>query len=745
MKDWMHYLASSSTPTDNTPSMGSNYGMDGFNFDMDYKGGTMDRARLPSVKGISGLPDGVVGGFPTPGSSVPDALNDNENGPDLSDMMNENQPKTAGLVDLEWLDPTQKQDEDRLPHYSPDRVQKGLVEAWGTERRTDGIHLVPNRDKEIAEYRQELDRGPKSGLPTGDKKVAAQKVKDTVRWAMRASADGISLDEIRQAVDKQLGSLAVYASGPLKLVEFEHGLAGKIFIRAAAYPDIHKAKWQQGWKKKLRKLEARYVVVAEGENTAPWEEIGKVPVQEVPWNRALRENKGALKAAGYVIPDKGEAWLRLKTAYLNGPQQDAPRHQIKPVHTSAADQVSDRDAKRALQANLQEKQQQLSKAAEDLKNRKVKACVLLARWVKSGQLDQKDASRLAQSKAEPEAIVRLAAALIAAPKKTATYQGVGSTTYKVKPTHMASSSVWQALRTAEQEAADKAEQFEAVQKQKLAKDLGRIVHAGLLTKEETTRILQLTKPVAELRRIVAVALQSTHMRDQRIQPTPVQEYRGHVVKAAAMRKVQTVRTLTAEQKMIREAALDSGIQSGEFDNLVKWARLQMSEGVAGSTLTEMLKLRFSKPLLKAAKEILTNTRKAHEGLAGHLYVDAAAYASPTGTNGCEQGALRHRGNTLKHVLAMSQCTSCVFKNAGGVCQKYNKALVEKPPVKEAAQYQKETIRLANATDSERTASIFAPGFNPAEFGLQSPNAQFSLNEMPAPEALGEVLFDDWRI
>lgn len=745
MKDWMHYLASSSTPTDSTPSLGSNYGMDGFNFDMDYKGGVMEKARLPSVRGLSGLPDGIVGGD-APGSSVPDALT-NETGPDLSELLpGRDDPKTAGLVDLEWLNPTQKQDEDRLPHYAPDRVQQGLIEAWGTERRTDGIRLVPNKDKEIAAYKQELQKGPKSGLPDGQKKEAGHKVKEAVRWAMRASAEGQPLDEIKQAVAKQLGPLAVYASGPLKLVEFEHGLAGKVFIRAAAYPEIHRPKWQQEWKKKLRKLEARYVVVAAGEKTTPWEEIGKIPVQEVPWNTALREYRGALKAAGYVIPKEGEPWQRLKTAFLNGPQFEAPRQEIKPSHTPASSRVSDKSAKQALLASLQEKQQLLSKAAEDLKARKVKAFVQLAKWVKSGQLQRKDADRFVSSEAAPETIIRLAANLIATPRQVSAYAGVGATTYKAQPVEASTKTVWAALREAEKETAEKAAAFEAGQRQKLAKDLGRIVQAGLLTQEETARILQMSQPVAELRRIVAVALQSTHLRPQAVQKATVtREYKGPVVKAAAIKTAKVARILTAEQKMIQTAAVQSGIQAHEFDNLVKWARLQMSEGVAGDMLSEMLKLRFSKPLLKAARKVLAGVREAHEGLAGHLYVDAAAYASSTGTKGCEQGALRHRGNTLRHVLAMDRCTSCVFKNANGACQKYNKALIEKPPVKEAARYQQETIRLANSSDSERTASIFAPGYNPSEFGLESPQAQISLNQIPTPEALGEVLFDDWKV
>ena len=55
-------------------------------------------------------------------------------------------------------------------------------------------------------------------------------------------------------------------------------------------------------------------------------------------------------------------------------------------------------------------------------------------------------------------------------------------------------------------------------------------------------------------------------------------------------------------------------------------------------------------------------------------------------------------------------------------------------------YQREAIRLANADDSERTASMFA-NYNPDEFGLQNDSLDsFDYSNLPGNETLSEVSF-----
>ena len=59
-------------------------------------------------------------------------------------------------------------------------------------------------------------------------------------------------------------------------------------------------------------------------------------------------------------------------------------------------------------------------------------------------------------------------------------------------------------------------------------------------------------------------------------------------------------------------------------------------------------------------------------------------------------------------------------------------------------YQKEMIRLANASDSEKTASLFVNNYDEGEFNLQQDhNVDFS--DAPSLDKVGEVLFGGFEI
>ena len=173
----------------------------------------------------------------------------------------------------------------------------------------------------------------------------------------------------------------------------------------------------------------------------------------------------------------------------------------------------------------------------------------------------------------------------------------------------------------------------------------------------------------------------------------------------------------------------------------------MNEGAIGNELDQLIHAKFSDQMIKQASEQIDSLRKAHEGLAGVVYVDAKAYASKDGTTGCDEGALRHRANPIKFLLKMDKCKGCVFANADGVCQKYNKTLVKDVPVEDREGYQRESIRLANAPDHEITASLFGNSYDPNEFNLA--NSDFDSigynSEKKAQDKLSEVLFGGFEI
>ena len=178
--------------------------------------------------------------------------------------------------------------------------------------------------------------------------------------------------------------------------------------------------------------------------------------------------------------------------------------------------------------------------------------------------------------------------------------------------------------------------------------------------------------------------------------------------------------------------------------MLRWSRRALNEGSMGDEFDTLLKLKFAKDVRTAAKKELQALRDEHEGLAGNLYVDASAYASKSGTTGCDKGAARHRGNGVRNVLAMDRCNGCVFANiktdGSTVCQKYNKNLMDKLPAEDTRAIQREAIRLANASDAERTASLFADTYDPGEFNLSNDMDDFDYSFTPS-ENLSGIWFE----
>ena len=133
---------------DFVPTYASGLLLDGYDFSEDYGEGSQQARKDPqlpqSQRGLAQLPDGLLTGHTAYGEDTPDNLvetGDEAGLGDLGDLVS----KTASplLVDLSWLEMAE-QDPDRLPKSPNDAVLSGLVEAWGTERRTDGVSIVPN-------------------------------------------------------------------------------------------------------------------------------------------------------------------------------------------------------------------------------------------------------------------------------------------------------------------------------------------------------------------------------------------------------------------------------------------------------------------------------------------------------------------------------------------------------------------------------------------------------------------------
>ncbi len=188
----------------------------------------------------------------------------------------------------------------------------------------------------------------------------------------------------------------------------------------------------------------------------------------------------------------------------------------------------------------------------------------------------------------------------------------------------------------------------------------------------------------------------------------------------------------------------SNAMSSTEKKVATWIRQKISEGVAGEELNVLIATRFNQNVINEYSSRIASIRNEHEGLSGHVYVDASSYIT-SGTDGCDKGALVHRANQIPTILKTSKCGSCVF-NSNGSCQKYNKPIIASVNeiVEQPESYQQEMIRLANASDSEQTASLFVNNYDASEFNLTA-NENVSIDDTPSSEQLGDVLFGGFEV
>ena len=281
--DWTDFLAGSSIPNGDemtyVDTNGTTFGLDGFLFDGPDGAGALDGARLPESKGLSHLPDGIV----TTAESAPNYADvmDNGDGFVLDEMLSEEEgalPEdetvklASNVVNLDWLDPTQDQDPNRLPEKIP--IIPQLDDQWGGDHRTDGLSLVPNIDKDVVDLRNRIqDSQPASQLPQDVKKAAIQR-------AARLLHYGNSLRDVLLDLAKQADVETARAALPF--LKDDASLAGKVFVRASVFPDIRK-----GGLTDLKRIVrgARWVIT---EDQLLAQRLGMEMVSEVPWDEAVR-------------------------------------------------------------------------------------------------------------------------------------------------------------------------------------------------------------------------------------------------------------------------------------------------------------------------------------------------------------------------------------------------------------------------------------------------------------------------
>jgi len=674
-------------PSDDTPSLGHNYGLDGFQFDGGYGEGVLDGARLPEVAGLSALPDGIVRTAAPYDFATGVMMNEPEGsyfGTNLSGMLEEN-----SLAELGWLHG--EQDPDRLPKNPVDRGIMELEKAWGTASGYTTGNLVPNKDNVYQAPSGDPHQEGFDAVDDGDKDLI-------LRQAMRRSAYGHPLNQIlRDAVVSLNATTRQEIAPALRLLAADHGLRGKVFIEAAAFPNLKNGKFAKEIHRHC--ASARYIVVPKGMDKGTREVLatvtGKVPVTAVPWKEAFEHYAPRLKSTGYKVASTGDYRERLKQTLAS--KEKVARESNLPVQTFAVDQIDAAEARRKFASMAPEK-------VEAPKFSSKKAKQQIVRWVNAGLLTETEAVRLHNTSKTAHDMVVSAADLIAAKNnRTASYKGEGEGGVQVlvgRERKLAALVDTETVRSAKA-------------KQAAVQQLHRWVKQGVLTASKAKELSQSSMSPREMMRTAASLIAEAT-------GVAVSQYQGFGEGKAHQARPQVERAVAApvNQATMRQA---------------KWLLKQMNEGWAGKELSALIRKKFAG---KTANGTFTSLRKEHEGLAGHVYVVASVYASDKGTTGCEEGALQHRANGVRYLLAMDRCASCVFATEGK-CQKYNKTLLASNEGLE--KIQRKNLKAADMGDAEATGSLFAPTYQD-DYNLQYDDTVELEDELPS-EVLDGVLMD----
>jgi hypothetical protein len=825
--------ADSNLPSELNENWGSNYMMDGFWQDMEYEHGLKENPAAnpipqPSTGGLAHLPGGVIvsENVELNNLPVPEGVErEYEGGMELGELgivASVGDRSDAGITDFSWLGDA-VQDPNRLPNHPYYDVIPELQEAWGN--RTDGINRIDLVDRPDVQY-QDAFQGPED-----DDTLNAEKLASMARSAMRRSAAGdLSYAQKCKGHPKMVRAM--------QAIEAEHGLVGNVYIRASAYPRLHRGKYAKEFKKAAKGC--RYLIAEANEFTrdvANTLHLRVVPaVSNIDWNDTYERYSPRLAATGRLnrmatITDKKEA---LRRAFLT--DEASPRLDIETTKnkvTMPVDQVTAAQAQKTL-AEFKPPQREVINWVQRAKKAEAEQVIKkLGAWVQARLLSKEDVDQLIRSKAPPREILRTASALISS-TKDGTYLGAGRghVFHALKKEAAVTRKDW------ERDLQSRAKSVLAKDRALLVDNVTKMVTAGVISQAQantllatgvgsrvamraaskvasTTRTATYNQGTARhqgaahastdanpeaVRRHIKQAAHAQTAQDAKSekarQASQVQQAHVEVLLQKVGRIEQLVSDGASKAKLkkalkanftlddmrliharlepilvrgkfyekeassqyegavltrAQQAIPQMSVSPAEIRKAARWLRQTMSEGSAGPELDQLIQLRLEPKMLKAGASRIATVRETHEGLSGHLYVDAGAYLSKTGTTGCDKGALRHRANQLKFLLAAKRCDGCVYKNADGVCQKYNKMVVDEIPAENVENYRQQAIASHSTPDQQHTADLFsvpnlAPALGPgAEFGLHNSSLDDVGTDAPEPNMLDGIFFGGFEI
>ena len=663
------HVAESLIPADLTTStLGSNYGLEGYE-DMQYGMGVLEGVLDPDLLPPPAVPTGLSKG-------AADQL-------ELDVIISE-----APLNDLSWLsdfepDPSRLPNKPRSLDFAPE-----LREVWESNRP------ITAHEVDLGVLR---DRGE-----VGIRRSKAVNTTEIARRASRRLIAKTGSAEIAREAALSAGGDEAAIRPIVDAVERDRGLAGNVFIRLASFPNYGQGKWKDFVNQHAKS--ARFIIADEQTiKSATWinngrcDYTGKQVVASVPWSDAYAHYAPRLKAAGYAVAPAGKDPRKaLRDAFLAGPIKRVADSNV-PTH--------DGEIKQLGKSSFNERA-----AAEAFENRSRRSVVAKVEAIKarveSGEKGTILMRRIASTFAPSEQAE--AAKLLAPIVKNALQDETRKTRIATDVVGSVSDVKTLGRREINISAIGQANQKRRMagieaKVAKIAAAVGKGLSGELLRRKIEASFMPSEQ--AEAVRLLAPVVKNA------LDDGP---HKARLAKDTGEREVRP-----------SKIASEIGVAQ-KIAGTVGWVRRAMNEGFAGKNLDDAIRSRFTDALLKEANDNIAKIRAAHEGLAGFRYIDASVYASKDGgVKGCEDGGLKHRANQVKMVLGMNRCGSCAMANAlpdGSMrCSVYNKMIVNASDfdANELRRAKAATIKQANSSDAETTASLFAPRFDPNEFSLHN--------------------------
>lgn len=461
-----------------TPTEGTAYGLDGYYHDIDYGAGAEEHGRLPSVRGLSSLPADLSAN-PVNADQDEDILEDTDSMGDISALMAETIP------DLGWLE-VHEQDVDRLPKDPTNMGVAELTEAWTKYKSGSGFQLsAEHGDLDRLRYQSTVDS------PVPVEEISAAQLGKVLARAARRSAAGDSLSAIVRQAEMELGDDVSKLAKELETLKAEHPLAGKVFVRAAAYPGCASGRWT----KQVRKTagNAKYAIQAKKCSGCVKAENGqcqafqKKLVASIPWEEARRAYAPRLESEGRKLEAGGDPKTALLAAFSSKAQGLRMTRTSFPVKP-AVEILSDEEARSRLAQVTPPKKVDFKKQRRLAEEAKVEST--LDKWVTAGLLGKDQRATLMASGESPGRILSIAKHLANQPsQKKSSYTGVGirppTGTYldTAQSTRGTSEKVSQALS------------------QKVTRNVRSLIAAKLLPADKAEQLLAMNLSPAQTQRI----------------------------------------------------------------------------------------------------------------------------------------------------------------------------------------------------------------------------------------------------